>query len=61
VPSVARCAARVRAVPHALLRGNKVIGEYSSLAAALAYLATVLNFGDSIVYIDEPPGPVITG
>jgi len=32
------------------------VGEYSSLAAALAYLATVLVFGDTIAYLDEPAG-----
>ena len=30
------------------------IGEYTSLAAALAYLATVLVYNDNIVYINEP-------
>jgi len=30
------------------------IAEYTSLAAALAYLATVLVYGDSIVYVNEP-------
>jgi hypothetical protein len=30
------------------------IAESTSLAAALAYLATVLVFGDNIAYVNEP-------
>jgi hypothetical protein len=33
---------------------NQFIGEYSSLALALSYLATVLVFGDQIGYQNEP-------
>jgi len=36
--------------------GENFVGEYSSLAAALAYLATVLVFGDTIAYLNEPAG-----
>ena len=35
-------------------QNNAVIGEYASLALALAYLATVLVFGDNITYVNEP-------
>lgn len=36
---------------------NDFVEESESLAAALAYLATVLNFGDIITYVDEPLAP----
>jgi hypothetical protein len=32
---------------------GQFIAEYASLALALGFLATVMQFGDSIVYIDE--------
>ena len=37
-----------------ITQNNRFIGEYTSLAAALAYLATVLVYGDQIVYVNEP-------
>lgn len=33
---------------------SQFVGEYSTLTLALTFLATVLQFGDSITYIDEP-------
>jgi len=36
---------------------DQFVGEYASLALALAYLAGVLKFGDSVVYIDSPLSP----
>ena len=37
---------------------NQFIGEYASLALALAYLATVLVYGDNITYVNQP---LVTG
>jgi hypothetical protein len=33
---------------------SQFVGQYASLALALAYLAGILQYGDSITYIDEP-------
>lgn len=33
---------------------DQFVGEFSSLALALGFLASVLQFGDSITYIDQP-------
>ncbi len=32
---------------------GQFVAEYSTLALALGFLASVLQFGDSITYIDE--------
>jgi len=37
-----------------ITQNNGFIYEATSLAAALAYLATVLVFGDNITYVNEP-------
>lgn len=33
---------------------DQFVGEYGSLTLALGYLATIMVFGDSVTYIDEP-------
>ena len=33
---------------------DQFVGEYSTLALALAYLAGVLQFGDSVTFVDQP-------
>lgn len=33
---------------------SQFVGEYGSLALALAGLATILQFGDTIAYVDQP-------
>jgi len=33
---------------------GQLIAEYSTLALALGFLASILQFGDSITYIDAP-------
>lgn len=37
-----------------ITQNNGFIAEYTSLAAALAYLASVLVFGDNITYVNQP-------
>jgi hypothetical protein len=38
---------------------GQFVQESATLTLALAYLATILNFGDTIYYVDEPVIPAI--
>ena len=37
-----------------ITQNNGFIGQYTSLASAMSYLAGVLVYGDNITYVNEP-------